>query len=401
MTLDELAILLDNMRQTIAQNGNARIPVPGSGRIGIYLALFCFTLLAGFFTPGSVQAASTVPPDPTDTPMLTNPNFECSEGTYALAAPQGGEMHIHTGWTVDFLAGTPWLNSASMQYNDGSCGGDAHVEKIEGNDSLAIFAHDLEWTAEPGKPFDVAVHQQVEVIPDTAYSLSAWLLSLCGGSTMPNDCPEGYYMAKMIGIDPTGGTDPLADTVIWAENRQNFVENGERVGWTNLQVSALAESETITVFGRINSPFQWHGNHAFIDAFSLVEAPQAHFTVEAGEVDDNKVELQWAGTQSAQIDAIPNGRYQLLFDVEYRVSQTGPWVRWQSRQSATSALFTAKAANVPHYFRVLARAEQPPDGPAGAWPNHRYPGTWSDSLALTFRQEPPEKQKVFIPIVQR
>src|SRR5690606_14617810 len=128
-----------------------------------------------------------------------------------------------------------------------------HVEKIEGGDSLAIFAHDLEWTGQPGKPFDVAIYQQVQVNKGSAYSLSAWMLSLCGGSTVPNDCPPGYYMAKMLGIDPTGGTDARADTVIWVEDRRNFVENGQRVGWTNLRLAAVAESDTITIFGRINS----------------------------------------------------------------------------------------------------------------------------------------------------
>ncbi|MCB0117210.1 MAG: hypothetical protein KDD84_24090, partial [Caldilineaceae bacterium] len=208
-------------------------------------------------------------------PTLINPGFECGEGVYPMDAPQGGQMQIHEGWQVAILDGTPWLNSASMQFNGGACGGSAHVEKMEGGDSLALFAHDLEWTDKPGKPFDAAVYQQVAVTNGAAYSLSAWMLSLCGGSTMPNDCPADQYMAKMLGIDPTGGTDPAADTVIWVEDRRNFVEDGERVGWSNLRLSVTAQAETITVFGRIRSPFQWHGNHAFIDAFSLVEAPVA------------------------------------------------------------------------------------------------------------------------------
>ncbi|MEZ4833440.1 MAG: hypothetical protein R2873_15890 [Caldilineaceae bacterium] len=50
--------------------------------------------------------------------------------------------------------------------------------KMEGGDSLALFAHDLEWTDKPGKPFDAAVYQQVAVTNGAAYSLSAWMLSL-------------------------------------------------------------------------------------------------------------------------------------------------------------------------------------------------------------------------------
>lgn len=332
--------------------------------------------------------------------MLTNASFECSAGTYALDAPQGGKMQIHQGWTVSFLQGTPWLYSASMQFNRGSCGGGAHVEKIEGGDSLAIFAHDLEWTDKPGKPFDVAVYQQVQATPGSAYSLSAWMLSLCGGSTMPNDCPPGFYMAKMLGIDPTGGTDPNAESVIWIEDRRNFVENGQRVGWVNLRLGTVAQAETITVFGRINSPFQWHGNHAFIDAFSLVEAPLAEFLAVPGMIDGDSVELSWQGKQSHQIELIPSGVYELKFDIEYQVGDEGEWQSWLSDQPLGKATFKARKAQVPHHFRVRARSEQPTGGPAGAWPNHRYPGTWCNPVTVTFGSEPPQ-HTVFIPNISR
>ncbi|MBX2998917.1 MAG: hypothetical protein KF893_10440 [Caldilineaceae bacterium] len=332
--------------------------------------------------------------------MLINGGFECSEGTYQLDAPQGGQMSIHEGWTVNFLHGTPWVYSANMQYNGGPCGGPAHVEKIEGGDSLAIFAHDLEWTDQPGKPFDVALYQQVAAIPEMAYSLSAWMLSLCGGSTMPNDCPDGYYMAKMLGIDPTGGIDPNASTVIWVEDRRNFVEDGQRVGWINLRLAAMAEAEMITVFARINSPFQWHGNHAFVDAFSLVEAPEAQFLPLPEVVEDHSVEICWQGAQSQRIELIPAGLYTLNFDIEYRIGEDGDWQPWLTEQPAGKALFTAQQVNTPHFFRVRPRAEQPADGPAGAWPNHRYPGVWAESHAVTFDKEAPDF-KVFIPNVLR
>ncbi|MBI1294829.1 hypothetical protein GC175_07710 [bacterium] len=332
-------------------------------------------------------------------PTLINPGFECGAGTYAVDAVQGGQMQIHEGWQVAILNGTPWLYSASMQFN-GACGGSAHVEKIEGGDSLAFFAHDLEWTDQPGKPFDATVYQQVAATPGVAYSLSAWMLSLCGGSTMPNDCPPGYYMAKMLGIDPTGGTDPKAETVIWVEDRRNFVENGERVGWSNLRLSAKAQAETITVFGRIHSPFQWHGSHAFIDAFSLVEAPIANLSDFPTQVNGNSVNVGWQGIQGTQIDLIPGGVYQLRFDLEFKVGEDGAWQSWLGAQQAGESLFIATQVNIPHHIRVRARSEQQPGGP-GAWPNHRYPGDWCEPRAVTFGEVPPQQHTVFIPHVQR
>lgn len=332
-------------------------------------------------------------------PTLINPGFECGAGTYAVDAVQGGEMQIHEGWQVAILDGTPWLYSTSMQFNGGACGGSAHVEKIEGSDSLAFFAHDLEWTDQPGKPFDAAVYQQIAATPGKDYSLSAWMLSLCGGSTVPNDCPNGHYMAKMLGIDPTGGTDPLADTVIWVEDRRNFVENGERVGWSNLRLSAKAQAETITLFGRIRSPFQWHGNHAFIDAFSLVEAPIASLSEFPAQVNGNSVNVAWQGVQGLQIDQIPGGTYRLRYDLEFKVGDESAWRPWLADQEAGEGLFTATQSNVIHYIRVRARSEQAEGGP-GAWPNHRYPGEWCEPRAVTFTETPPSQHNVFLPNIQ-
>ncbi len=333
--------------------------------------------------------------------MLTNPGFECKVGTYQLESAAGGLMRIAVGWTPVFINGTPWLYSTRMQFAGDDCNGSAHVERIDGEDSQGVFAQDIEWSDEPGKPFDVALYQQTAVTPGAAYSLSGWFLSLCGGSAMPNDCPDGFYMAKMLGIDPTGGTDPLAESVIWAENRRNFAENGERVGWQNLQVSAQAQAETITVFGRINSPLRWHGNHAFIDAFLLVDAPTAHLGDLPGELTGDQVEIEWSGSISDQIQDIPAGRYVATYDVQFRVGEEGEWQTWQSRQPAGSANFVSQTPDVPHFFRVRAFSEQPEEGPEGAFPNHRFLGIWSEPHSITFRQEeaPQLPQPGIVPVL--
>ena len=227
------------------------------------------------------------------------------------------------------------------------------------------------------------------------------MLALYGGKPMLNAGPDGTYMAKMLGIDPTAGTDPLADTVIWAENRRNFTENGERVGWQNLQVSAKAQGETITGFGRINSPFLWHGNHAFIDAFLLANAPQARLLDLPEVVDGWGVDIFWEGGISEQIRNIPAGRYEATYDIEFRVGEEGEWQPWQTRQPAGRQGFESTAVNVPHFFRVRAFSEQPEGGPEGAFPNHRFLGVWSEPVSVTFTQEtPPKTFQVFIPTIK-
>jgi hypothetical protein len=278
------------------------------------------------------------------------------------------------------LGGAPRLNSTRIEFA-GGCGEDGFIERIEGEDSLVFLSEDIETPPEPGKAFDAAVFQQVAVTPGTSYSLSGWMVSLCGGSTMPNDCPSDYYMSKMLGIDPTGGTDPMEQSVIWMEDQRNFTESR----WVNLRVGTTAQSNLLTLFARIRSPFRWHGNHAFVDAFSLVRAPTSSFVDLPGEVQGSQTTVRWDGLQSPDIAAIPGGTYQLYFDVQYRREGAVTWTDWLIGQPAGEADFSAPASCQPqrYEFRVRARAEQPA-GSNGAWPNHRYPGDWSAPARVQF-----------------
>jgi hypothetical protein len=326
--------------------------------------------------PGPVEAARLSPAGGSSAPALVNGAFECSQGF----APQAGvNGNVPAGWTAVLLNGYPRVNSTNLEFAY-DCG-DYDFEKIEGQDSWVFLSQDIETPPEPGKPFDAAVYQRVTVTPGAAYSLSGWMLSLCGGSTMPNDCPLDSYMSKMLGIDPTGGTNPLAPTVIWVEDQRNFTE----ARWVNLRMGATAQSTTLTVFARIRSPFQWHGNHAFVDAYSLVRAPTAAFVDLPATVQGLRTTVRWTGVQSPDIAAIPGGTYQLLFDVQYRRAGEAGWTDWQTGQPTGEALFTAGGGQTQTYeFRLRARSEQPPAPPDGAWPNHRYPGDWSAPASVQF-----------------
>jgi hypothetical protein len=228
-------------------------------------------------------------------------------------------------------------------------------------------------------------------------------LSLCGGSAVPNDCPDGYYMAKMLGLDPTGGTDANAPSVRWIENRANFITpDGARVGWSNLSVSAQAEGATMTVFARINSPFRWHGNHGFIDALSLIRAPVVTLGELPATVEGDAVDLSWTGEQTPDVD-VPGGTFQLLIDVQVR-PQEGTWRDLVAGGEGTGAMtFVAPCADTTYEFRVRARAEQREGD--GVWPNQRYPGTWSTPQEVTFDRVPAPPavgpHKAFMPLVRR
>jgi hypothetical protein len=250
--------------------------------------------------------------------LLRNASFECGDGGYYESTnSRGKKILIPNDWIMTATGDIPIVSSARINFANG-CDQEAHVERIDGRDSVLIEALDLEKPPEPGKPFDVSLIQQASATSGTAYSLSGWTLSLCGGSSVPSDCPNDHYIAKLLGIDPTGGMDPSAPTGVWTENRRNFwtAESG-RNGWTQLSASAIAQAMTVTVFARLDSPFQWHGNHGFIDALSLLQAPTATLSVVTATTSALTMTLQWNGSLGPDIPTIPNGAYQARFDVQY------------------------------------------------------------------------------------
>ncbi len=367
--------------------------------------LCCIWALVGSVSPawagepglaGVVRASHVVLTTPT-APALVNAGFECAAGF----EPQSGiNGRVPSGWTALLLDGNPTLDSTRVHFA-GSCDGSGFIERLAGEDSLVFLSEDIETPPAPGKPFDAVVYQQVQVTPGVAYSLSGWMVSLCGGSAMPNDCPAGYTMTKMLGIDPRGGADPQAESVIWVADSRNFTESR----WANLRLSATAHGDVITLFVRVRSPFRWHGSHAFVDAISLVAAPTADFVgaLAAAPVETAGigVEVGWNGSLSTDIAAIPDGAYRLAFDVQYRQGAGGAWMDWLVGQPASSSAFAAEVCSgaLSYEFRVRARAEQP-EGTPGAWPNHRYPGAWSAPAAVRFLPSSPCVPRAFLPFVR-
>jgi len=330
-------------------------------------------------------------------PTVQNADFECAAGFEPQPGIRGS---VPNGWTAVLLSGNPMLDSTRV-YFAGSCSGSGFIERIAGLDSLVFLSEDIETPPEPGKPFDAAVFQQVPVTPGVAYSLSGWTVSLCGGSATPSDCPARYYMAKMLGIDPTGGTDPGAESVVWVEDRRNFTESR----WANLRLSATAQSDVLTVFARVRSPYRWHGAHAFVDAISLMVAPTAGFagTLAAApvEVPGVQVDVGWGGALGPDIPMIPGGTYQLYFDVQYRQGEEDLWTDWLIGQGAAGPVpFGADVCSgvLDYEFRVRARAEQPA-GSNGAWPNQRYPGEWSAPAEIIFAPETSCTPRGFLPFL--
>jgi hypothetical protein len=347
----------------------------------LMLALGLLFLAQTAFAQPPAPADGTIPPEAMAN-RLVNGSFECDDaGYYTGPVVEGREILIPNGWDVFTNLELPVLYSARIFFEqasdpvNGGCETDsAHVEKLDGRDSFYLRARDLETLPAPGKPFDVALVQQVATVSGVAYSLSGWMVSFCGGSfNAPNDCPEGYYMAKMYGTDPTGGLDPNADTVVWTENRNNF--NDGR--WRNLRVGVTAQAMTMTVFARVDSPFRWHGNHAFMDAMTMVQAPTATITASSTISNPQQVQVAWDGSLGPDISLIEDGAFVLLYEIEYWHDTFGVWRKLETDfLGAGSHTVQVGCLDTAYRFRARVRAEQLTG--TGVFPTQRYVGATAE-----------------------
>lgn len=117
------------------------------------------------------------------------------------------------------------------------------------------------------------VYQQVSGIqPGAELQFSAWGF-VFGKDPDPSRSP-GFANMK-VGIDPTGGTNPFAGSVVWS-GTANPVAVGSGSAWQQMSVGAVAQNATVTVF--VYSSPDWPMDDALTsqwDDASLVITGQA------------------------------------------------------------------------------------------------------------------------------
>ncbi len=143
-------------------------------------------------------------------------------GGRRVQVPQGWHHYILNG-EIDFLP---------------------HVDTYWGAPSLAIGSN--------GVPFAAGIYQQVQVTPGVVYQADAgW------AAVMKTD------FERKLGLDPTGGTDPQAPTVVWGP--AEWAINP----WPDLTVSTRATGPTMTVFVWTNHQKTYGDDWIFVDAVGL------------------------------------------------------------------------------------------------------------------------------------
>jgi hypothetical protein len=197
--------------------------------------LLAILLLAAM--PATVRAQ-----DPCEDPG--NLTFNCQFDTFDYLPPHGA---VASGWTpfVEFAVQPPAFNSA----------GETPVAPAQ-----EIFSAWL--------PFTAGIYQQVQVTPGVAYVAAiGWAPYASYDDQGKRN--QGQFIGRKVGIDPSGGTDPTSGEIVWSP------EVWDELGgvFPQLRVSAMARSQTVTVFVRANNP-QSHGNDkVWFDAVTLMVDP--------------------------------------------------------------------------------------------------------------------------------
>jgi len=221
--------------------------------------------------------------------LLRNGDFE--EGGPGQAWPfQDGipEVQIAPGWRAFYLDDPPPYVAPPPDY----CQGNAHCawgrpefrgvatyEFANRVHSGQLSQKYFSWN----RQHEAGLYQQVGGIqPGTRLRFSVWIQTwscMPASSETWNVCPTGDRsnnpapMHIWVGIDPTGGTDWAAPTVVRSPEGDAWDQ------WTLFQVEATAQSSTVTVF--IHTRADWQdripriNNDVYIDDASLVALGQA------------------------------------------------------------------------------------------------------------------------------
>lgn len=196
--------------------------------------------------------------------LLTNGNFE--DGFSERGA---GEVVVANGWEPWYIQWQPdptdkstWGYNYRPEYKpeDGQVFGFCRIVTPPDQGHLAqkFFTTFATHTA--------GFYQTVPVEQGKTYTFSTWIMTWSSNQDNPNVSSEPGNYRTGVGIDPHGGTDPNAASIIWSD---------EVVGhdnWVNLEVTAKALSPQITVFTKGQPEYRVKHNDSYWDEACLLPA---------------------------------------------------------------------------------------------------------------------------------
>jgi hypothetical protein len=189
--------------------------------------------------------------------VLQNPDFE-----EAFTERGAGELTIATGWHPWWVAGS------EREVTEGYLFRPEYKPERRGKGRGRVHAMNA-----AQKQFNTyathraGIYQSVPVTPGRSVTFSIWayVWSSAGDDPDVSTDPGDYRVS--VGIDPTGGTDGDANSVVWSEPCHAYDE------WVALTVTAVAQAPTITVFTRGEPVWRTKHNDVYWDDAALVVAP--------------------------------------------------------------------------------------------------------------------------------
>ncbi len=286
--------------------------------------------------------------------LTRNWSFETFEGTTY-------DQRVGQYWVGFQLAGT------DVEFRQGTQFAGRNVERIDGFDSQIIKGDE---------PYDAGVYQIVSGLrAGQWYSAIAYVLSVFQTSAVQNPSEFDGTIVKQIGVDPTGGRNPLSPSIIWGEPVD---KNMDRDSWGH-RLTFEARGPSATFYIRVQAlqgvSHPSYDNVAFIDGAQLRLAPVSQAIVPES-TPPGPFTVSW---KSVVPNAWPQEATVIEYDVQFR-DGLGPWQDWLVHTRAAAQTFTAVTPGHEYSFRVRGWAQYTGTPAIGSYAE--LFGPWAESAPV-------------------
>ncbi|MGC8861217.1 MAG: fibronectin type III domain-containing protein [Armatimonadota bacterium] len=225
------------------------------------------------------------PKPPTTATFVTKPGATLFNGDFEVIVPNRTPNSEIPGWQK--FGGTQWFNNG--EWSIPSQSGNLYTGSVS-NYGLN----------------NCGLYQQVQTTPgqEIAYSAYIWAQAYGHGDPCAGYPHRFGETSGLIGIDPTGGTDPYSSNVVWSGERQtqdwhNYLINGpcsSNATWQKVGVSTIAQGELATVFLKTHIwyPIAW--NFVCFDNVNPEPITQVSSVAEAKQL-PNDTPINLVGTE--------------------------------------------------------------------------------------------------------
>ncbi len=95
---------------------------------------------------------------------------------------------------------------------------------------------------------------------------SQWAHHPCPLDVDCASCANWAHDWLSVGVDPTGGVDPFASTVVWSQPTEQYGTYGEK-----MRVRVVAEADTVALFLRSATSHPFKHNDVYMDDVAMME----------------------------------------------------------------------------------------------------------------------------------